>query len=105
VVEPEFPRGATFASALRAAGVTLSDEPDGALPVRVVASRVPLPIAELERLRFDATEGPVIIVSLQNDEVLGEVRDAAVRVSGADSTELTRGVVARMVADALRSPA
>jgi beta-glucosidase-like glycosyl hydrolase len=105
VVEPEFPRGATFASALRAAGVTLSDEPDGAVPVRVVASRVPLPIAELERLRFDATEGPVIIVSLQNDEVLGEVRDAAVRVSGADSTEVTRGVVARMVADALRSPA
>lgn len=102
VSEPAFPRGEAFAAALRDAGVALSDDADGAVPVRVMASRVPLPIADLERLRYDAAQQPLVLVSLQNDDVVDEVRDAALRVSGADSTELTRRVVAHALAAATR---
>ncbi len=98
VVEPRFTRGGTFADALRAAGVVVSPEPEGAVNVRVFASRVPLPISTLERLRFDAAEAPLVLVSLQNDDVVDEVRDAALRVSAADSTEVTRRVVAHALA-------
>lgn len=94
VTEPEFARGESFAAALRSAGAQVAASLEGATPVRVVASRVPLPIAELERLRFEAARGPLALVSLQNDVVLDEVPDAAVRISGADATELTRRVVA-----------
>jgi beta-N-acetylhexosaminidase len=98
VTEPRFPRGETFAASLRAAGVPLAGSPEGAVPVRVIASRVPLAIADLERLRHDAARGPLVLVSLQNDEVLDEVLDAAVRLSGADCTEITRRVAARALA-------
>jgi beta-N-acetylhexosaminidase len=104
VVEPAFPRGVTFATALAASGVPITASPEGAFPVRVFASRVPLPIADLEHLRFEAAETPLLLVSLQNDEVLHEVRDAAVRIGSADSTETTRTVVARSIAGLLRVP-
>jgi beta-N-acetylhexosaminidase len=103
VTEPVFARGETFAEALRAAGVTVTDRAEGAVPVRVIARRVPLPIAELERLRFDAAREPLVLVSLQNDVVVDEVPDAALRVSGADCTEPTRRVVARSMARAMRA--
>jgi len=103
VSEPGFARGETFAAALRAAGVPVADAAEDAFPVRVVASRVPLPIADLERLRFDAARQPLVLVSLQNDDVVDEVPDAVLRVSGTDCTELTRRVVARALAARLRA--
>lgn len=105
VVEPRFARGEPFADALRDAGVPVSDTPQGALSVRVLATRVPLPIADLERLRFDAAREPLVLISLQNDDVVDEVPDAALRVSAADCTGLTRHVVARLLAARLRATA
>jgi beta-N-acetylhexosaminidase len=105
VTEPDFARGETFAETLRAAGVPVSDRAEGAVPVCVVASRTPLPIAQLERLRFDAAREPLVLVSLQNDDVIDEVPDAAVRVAGADCTEATRRVVAARLAREARDAA
>lgn len=95
VVEPVFPRGGSFAGALRDAGVPVTDAAGDVFPVRVVASRVPLPIADLERLRFEAAHEPMLLISMQNDDVVDEVSDAALRISAADCTELARRVVAR----------
>jgi beta-glucosidase-like glycosyl hydrolase len=94
VTEPAFARGETFADSLRRAGVAITESAAGAVDVRVVASRVPLPAAEIEALRAAAARGPLVLVSLQNDVVLNDVPGTAVRVSGADCTETTRRGVA-----------
>jgi hypothetical protein len=73
--------------------------------VFAVASRVPLPAPELERLRAAAARGPVALLGLQNDAFLDDVPDAALRISAADVTPLTRRVVARAVTKVLAATA
>ena len=63
-----------------------------------IASRVPLADSELERLRGLCRARPTVLVGLQNDAFLEALPEAAVRVSAADATPLTRRAVARAVA-------
>ncbi len=94
---PAFAHGPGFAADLAAAGVTSG----GAAPtaqVVAVASRVPLSPDALADLRRRCAERPTVLVGLQNDAFLARVPEAAVRVSAADATPLTRRVVARRLA-------
>lgn len=105
VSEPAFARGATFADALTEAGVPLAGDGTPAVDAKVVASRVPVAAAEIESLRAAARSGPLVLVGMQNDGFLDTVPEAAVRVAAADCTALTRRVVARMLAERLRTTA
>jgi beta-glucosidase-like glycosyl hydrolase len=98
VHEPAFAYGPTLRELLAAERVPLAPDSGDAIDVFAVASRVPLPAAELERLRAAARGGPVVLLGLQNDAFLDDVPEAALRVSAADVTPLTRRVVARAVA-------
>jgi beta-N-acetylhexosaminidase len=102
--EPEWKHGPTFAESLRAAGV-----PDGgtapAADVVVVASRVPLTPERLAELKVRAGSRPTVLVGLQNDRFLDEIPGAALRVSAADCTPLTRRVVAERLAELRKEPA
>jgi len=89
---------------LREAGVPLGDGP-GAIEVAVYAARVPLTGEPLERLRARCRERPTALIGLQNDSFLDEIPEAAFRLSAADSTPLTRRVVARTLARRLREAA
>jgi beta-N-acetylhexosaminidase len=97
VEESEWKHGPTFATALRDAGI-----PDGgAAPsadVIAIASRVPLAAERIAALRAHAASRPTILVGLQNDRFLDLVPEAALRVSAADCTPLTRSVVAERLA-------
>ncbi len=68
-----------------------------------IASRVPLADSEFERLRALCRARPTVLVGLQNDAFLDALPEAAVRVSAADATPLTRRVVARTVAQLWRA--
>jgi hypothetical protein len=108
VHEPAFAYGPPLRDALAAAGVPLADadvHTRDAIELHAIASRVPLPDAELERLRGAAARGPVILLGLQSDAFLDDVPGAAVRISAADVTPLTRRVAAAAVATALTRPA
>jgi beta-N-acetylhexosaminidase len=98
VSEPEWKHGPTFAESLRAAGI-----PDGgtspAVDVIAVASRVPLKPERLAELRSHAASRPTVLVGLQNDRFLDDVPKAALRISAADCTPLTRRVVAEKLAE------
>lgn len=99
VREPQFIHGAPLAEMLRMAGVPIAEHDDAhAVRVEAIASRVPLVSSEIERLRALSRESPTILVGLQNDGFLDQVPEAAVRVSGADCTPLTRRIVARRLA-------
>ena len=102
VEEPEWKHGPTFAQSLREAGV-----PDGgaapAADVLVVASRIPLKPERIAELRAHAAARPTVLVGLQNDRFLDALPEAAVRVSAADCTPLTRSVAAERVAGLLYS--
>jgi hypothetical protein len=74
-----------------------------ALEVVCVMTRVPVPAAEIERLRALARTRPLALVGLQNDAFLDQVPEAALRISAADATPLTRRVVARRLAGALKA--
>ena len=74
-----------------------------AIELIAIASRTPLPPPEIERLRATCAQAPTVLVGLQNDAFLDEVPGAALRISAADSTPLTRRVVARRLA-AVGSP-
>lgn len=104
VHEPAFAHGPPLAADLGALGVPIAPRVGEAFEVHVVASRVPLPPAELERLRHAAGRRPVALVGLQNDAFLEDVHGAALRLSAADATPLVRRVVARRLA-ALRAGA
>jgi beta-glucosidase-like glycosyl hydrolase len=97
VEDGEWKHGPTFAASLRDAGV-----PDGgASPtadVFAIASRVPLTPERIAALRAHAATRPTILVGLQNDRFLDLVPEAALRVSAADCTPLTRRVVAERLA-------
>jgi len=101
VEESEWKQGPTFATALRDAGI-----PDGgaaaAADVIAIASRIPLTPDRIATLRQHATSRPTVLVGLQNDRFLDLVPEAALRVSAADCTPLTRQVVAKRLA-ALRA--
>jgi beta-N-acetylhexosaminidase len=95
--ESEWKQGPTFAAALRDAGI-----PDGgaapAADVIAIASRVPLATERIAALRAHAASRPTVLVGLQNDRFLDLVPEAALRVSAADCTPLTRRVVAQRLA-------
>lgn len=97
VDETEWKHGPTFAQSLREAGV-----PDGgAAPtadVIAIASRIPLKQERIAELRAHAAERPTVLVGLQNDRFLDAVPEAALRLSAADCTPLTRRVVAERLA-------
>ena len=99
--ESEWKQGPTFAASLRHAGI-----PDGgtapAADVIAIASRVPLTPERIASLRAHAASRPTVLVGLQNDRFLDLVPEAALRVSAADCTPLTRRVVAERLA-ALRT--
>jgi beta-glucosidase-like glycosyl hydrolase len=97
VEESEWKTGPSFASALRDAGVA----DGGASPaadVVAIASRVPLTPERISALRAHAASRPTVLVGLQNDRFLDHVPEAALRVSAADCTPLTRSIVARRLA-------
>ena len=97
VEESEWKQGPSFAASLREAGV-----PDGgaspAADVIAIASRVPLTSERIAALRAHATSKPTVLVGLQNDRFLDLVPEAALRISAADCTPLTRRVVASRLA-------
>jgi beta-glucosidase-like glycosyl hydrolase len=105
VVEPEYPYGRPMRDDLQALMIPLSETSDSgaALEVVCVMTRVPVPAAEIERLRALARTRPLALVGLQNDAFLDQVPEAALRISAADATPLTRRVVARRLAGALKA--
>jgi beta-glucosidase-like glycosyl hydrolase len=105
VTEPPFASGASLATELRAFGLPLDDRAASAFEVIAVVTRHALPAEEIERLRARCRERPVALVGLQNDGFLEHLPEAALRISAADATPLTRRVVARALAKALRRAA
>ena len=77
--------------------------PSPALDCVVVMSRRPLPEEEIERLRARCRARPAVLVGLQNDAFLDALPEAAVRISAADATPLTRRAVAQAVVDLWRA--
>ncbi|HTR97388.1 MAG TPA: glycoside hydrolase family 3 N-terminal domain-containing protein [Candidatus Acidoferrales bacterium] len=101
IAEPAFAHGGTLAADLAATGLVAG----GASPraqVIAIASRVPVPEAEIASLRARCGERPTVLVGLQNDAFLAGVPEAAVRISAGDATPLTRRVVARRIAALVR---
>ena len=95
--EPALAYGPTLREELRAAGQDTTDGEGGAVHVEAIASRVPLPAAERDRVRARCAAGPVIVVALQADDFLEDFDGAAMRISACDPTPLTRRVVARRI--------
>jgi beta-N-acetylhexosaminidase len=98
VSEPAFPHGRPLAEELAAAGVPLAAGDSAALELVAVMSRLPMPPAEVERLRALARTRPLALVGLQSDAFLDQLPEAALRISAADASPLTRRVVARTLA-------
>ena len=97
VEESEWKQGPTLASALREAGVP-DGGPEPGADVVAIASRVPLPAERLTALRAQCALRPTVLVGLQNDRFLDLVPEAALCISAADCTPLTRRVVAGRIA-------
>jgi hypothetical protein len=105
VSEPAPPYGRPLREDLRALMIPLTEGADGrdaTLEVVCVMTRTPVPAAEIERLRALARTRPTVLVGLQNDAFLDQVPEAALRISAADATPLTRRVVARTLAGRLK---
>jgi beta-N-acetylhexosaminidase len=102
VSEPAFAHGPTLHETLGALGVPVDAAADPAAEVVAVMSRLPVPDTEIERLRALAKERPLVLVGLQNDAFLAHVPEAALTISAADATPLTRAAVARRLAAARR---
>jgi hypothetical protein len=98
VTEPPWPYGETLGQMLGRLGKAGSEVDGGAsLEVVAVASRAPLPPAEVERLRQLGMRLPTALVAFQNDAFLDLLPEATLRISAPDPTPLTRQVVARML--------
>jgi len=95
VREPAHAYGPAFRDELAALGAPLRDDGAADAHVELVASRVPLAAAELERLRARCASGPTVVVALQADGFLAELPGAVARVSACDPTPVTRRAVAR----------
>jgi beta-glucosidase-like glycosyl hydrolase len=101
VSEPAFPHGRPLAEELAAAGVPVARGGEGgepALELVAVMSRLPMAAAEMERLRALARTRPLALVGLQADAFLEPLAEAALRISAADASPLTRRVVAGTLA-------
>jgi beta-N-acetylhexosaminidase len=101
IEETPFKHGPAFADALFSAGI-----PGGgsapAVDVIAIASRIPLAPERIAAMRAHASQRPTVLVGLQNDRFLDQVPEAALRVSAADCTPLTRRVVAERLASLRR---
>ena len=97
VSEPQLPHGRTLAEDLAAHGVAIAGAAEPAVELVAVMTRRPLPDAEIERLRALCRERPTVLVGLQSDTFLEQLPEAALRLSAADATPLTRRVVARVL--------
>jgi len=104
LTEPPFAYGPTLREELERAGLRVSGR-GPAIEIVAVMSRTSLPPEETERLRALCAAGPTVVVGLQNDAFLDDLPAAAVRISAADATPLTRRVVARRLAALMRTPA
>jgi beta-N-acetylhexosaminidase len=98
VSEPALPHGRPLAEELAAAGITIAKGGEPSVELVAVMSRRPLPDAEIERLRALCLSKPTALIGLQSDAFLDQLPEAALRVSAADATPLTRRVVARTLA-------
>lgn len=105
VTEPVFPHGGTLAAALAAEDIPLATIGDPALELAAIMTRRPVLDVELERLRALCRERPTVLVGLQSDTFLDDLPEAALRISAADATPLTRRVVARTLARMARTGA
>jgi beta-N-acetylhexosaminidase len=105
VVEPAFSYGATVRESLSREGVSLTNANDAQAHIELVMTRTPLPSETIERLRAVCRERPTALVGLQNDAFLADLPEAALRISAADATPITRSVVAKALAARLRSAA
>jgi beta-glucosidase-like glycosyl hydrolase len=110
VEAPDCLEGPGFRGCLASAGLPmrlLLGEPGAGEPPGVefvaIASRVPLADSEFERLRALCRARPTVLVGLQNDAFLDALPEAAVRISAADATPLTRRAVSRAIADLWRA--
>jgi beta-glucosidase-like glycosyl hydrolase len=103
VTEPAFPHGPSLATELAAQGISMAAGGPPALELVAVMTRRPLPDAELEGLRSLCRERPTALIGLQSDTFLDDLPEAALRVSAADATPLTRRVVARTLARMARA--
>ncbi len=97
IEESPFPHGPSFADALYTAGIPAGGAAH-VVDVIAIASRVPLAPERIAAMRAHASERPTVLVGLQNDRFLEQVPEAALRVSAADCTPLTRRVVAERLA-------
>ncbi len=105
VTEPAFAYGRPLAVDLEEQGVPLAAADPPALELVAVMTRLPLPDAEIVRLRALCRARPTALVGLQSDPFLDDLPEAALRVSAADATPLTRRVLARTLAQQLRAAA
>ncbi len=99
VEAPGFAHGESFADSLRTAGLEVS-EGAASWQIIAIASRVPLTAERIAELKRQCATTPTALVGLQNDAFLALVPEAALRLSAADCTPLTRRVVARRLAAA-----
>jgi hypothetical protein len=97
VTEPELSDGPSIAELLRARGVRITSDDDAAVELVAVMTRKPVPDEEVARLRSLAASRPLVLIGLQADTFLDDVPEAALRISAADATPLTRRMVAERV--------
>ena len=93
VDEPAFAHGGSLAAELASAGVPTGGASASAQVIAIL-SRKPLDADALSALRSRCAQRPTVLVGLQNDAFLAHVPEAAVRLSAADGTPLTRARVA-----------
>ena len=110
VREPAPAYGPSLADELAARGIAITHDPaagggHAAAHIEVIASRVPLPPEEIERLNRASRERPTALVALQADDFLDQVPGAALRITANDPTPLTRRVVAGRLATLVASRA
>jgi beta-N-acetylhexosaminidase len=102
VIEPEYALGPSMRSELEGLGVAVRSSAPGAsaapAAIEVIASRVPLPDAQIDEMRRRCAARPTALIALLADAFLDSVPEAALRISAGDATPLTRGVVAGRLA-------
>lgn len=98
VETPAFPDGPVLEALLRELGVPLSPAAEAGTSLIAIANRIPPDAERTEELRAACRTRPTILAGLQNDSFLDDVPEAALRISAADCTPLTRRVVAEAIA-------
>jgi len=103
VTEPEFADGPGLAELLRSRGVPIAGDGEPATEVVALMTRKPVPDEEVGRLRALAASRPLVLIGLQADAFLDDVPEAALRISAADATPLTRRAIAERIAGKMRA--